>query len=240
LGSACDLFRELRLADRRSHRPRFIRVSEVKLLGSARTRDWSYLDKQSGSVASLLIDMPLAPRFRQGPRVIEYRQLLRDLHDAEHGASDAIRRRATATLDNHVKGKLVFVGLQLEDGDHYGLRGWEGGKIWGSELHAHAIETLFSGRAVRVLSDWAHLALLAGFAATAALARLRFRRDFVKRRLSLAALLGASAALVFVLAVYLDLLMDGAYLMVAVVLSYWISRKYIPQWSAHVPTQAPD
>jgi hypothetical protein len=208
-----------------------VRASEVKLLGSARVERCAYVRKDRDVVATLIVDMPLRARFRTGANVVEYHSLLRMFEAAERDAPDGPASTAARDL---VQGKLVFVGNQLSATDEYPLRGWDGGHVWGSELHAHALETLFSNRAVSVLSDWIQVPLLLVCAAAAVALRFWFRRDARRRRAGLFTVLAAIVGLVFCLAVYFDILMDGAYPMVSAVLSYLVSRRYISQWSAHV------
>jgi CHASE2 domain-containing sensor protein len=136
-----------------------------------------------------------------------------------------------------VENRLVLVASHFDAEEM--LPKWPRGSVWGSDLHAYAIETLLSKRALGVLSPAAHLGSMAVLAAFAALLRMYFRRSPKRRRLAVGALLLANLSCVFVAAVYLDLLIDGAYQFLAIVLAYAWSRHTRPSWAAPLAAEGP-
>jgi hypothetical protein len=84
---------------------------------------------------------------------------------------------------------------------------------------------------LRLVSNAGHLALIAALGAVAAFVRLFYRRNRRRRRAGLAILLALNAAFVVVAAVWFDLLIDGVYQTLAIVLMYQLCGRYVSPWS---------
>jgi CHASE2 domain-containing sensor protein len=209
--------------------PLSVTISELDRVKAAEVGACAFFSARSETVATMVIDFPVASRYEPGPHVIEYVELLKRIERSGGEGDEA--RQAASDLDSKFKGRLVLVAPRIPNSDRHPVFGWHGGYAWGSELHAYAIETLLSGRALRIISNAAHLALIGVLGALGALVRLVYRRDRQRRRLGLLALLTLNAIGVVVAAVYFDLLVDAVYQTLAIVLMYLMCGRYVSPWS---------
>jgi len=220
----------LELPKEASLTPLNVTISELDRVKAWQVASCAFLTGGLETVASMVIDFPRASRYQSGPHVIEYAELLARIKRADSAETDS--QQAASELDSMFRGRLVLVAPRLPNTDRYQVYGWHGGYAWGSELHAYAIETMLAGRALRIISNAGHLALMGALGAVGAFVRLYYRRDRRLRRLGLLVLLTANALGVMVAAVYFDLLVDGVYQTLAIVLMYLMCGRYVSPWSS--------
>lgn len=217
--------------------PVSVTIAELHRVKTSEVAACAFFSGRSESAATLVIDLPAASRYERGPHVVEYADLLAGIARANGEGDDA--RQAATKLDSQLRGRLVLVAPRLPNSDRYPVYGWHGGYAWGSELHAYAIETLLSGRGLRVISNTAHLLLIGAVGAVGAFVRLYYRRDRRWRRGALLVLLSANVLGVIVAAVYLNLLVDGVYQTLAIVLMYLMCGRYVSPWSSLIAAKGP-
>jgi CHASE2 domain-containing sensor protein len=210
--------------------PVSVTISQLDQVRASEVAACAFLSGRSESAATMVIDVPAASRYERGPHVVEYAELLAGIERAKGDGNDA--RQAAAYLDAKLRGRLVLVAPRLPNSDRYPVYGWHGGYAWGSELHAYAIETLLSGKGLRIVSNTAHLVLIGALGALGAFVRLYYRRARQWRRAGLLVLLLANALGVIVAAVYFNLLVDGVYQTLAIVLMYLMCGRYVSPWSS--------
>jgi CHASE2 domain-containing sensor protein len=207
--------------------PEIVRISELGKLAGAGVENCPFLDESADVVATLIADLPRKPRYRDGRAGVEYADLLDLLRSETQGDTGAKQQQAAEAAHELVGGRLVLVAPRFRGKDQYRVFGWHGGYVWGSELHAYAVETLFSRRTLRVVSQSAHFGLVALVMVLAGAARLLLHGDVRKRRAALALLLASSAAIVLLAAVRWDYLLDGIYPALAIVLSHLACGYYV-------------
>jgi hypothetical protein len=210
--------------------PVSVTISELDRVRASEVAACAFFSGRSESAGTMIIDLPATSRYERGPHVVEYADLLAGIERANGEGNEA--RQAAAQLDAQLRGRLVLVAPRLPNSDRYPVYGWHGGYAWGSELHAYAIETLLSGRGLRVISNGAHLVLIGALGMVGAFVRFYYRRARRWRRAALLALLSANTLGVVVAAVYLNLLVDGVYQTLAIVLMYLMCGRYVSPWSS--------
>ena len=209
--------------------PLDVTISELDQVKATQVGACAFFSGSSDTVTTMVIDFPVGSRYEPGPHVIEYADLLDQI---EHGSGEGKDgAQGASDLDSKFKGRLVLIAPRLPNSDRYPVYGWHGGYAWGSELHAYAIETLLSGKALRIVSNAGHLMLISLLGALGAWVRLYYRRDLHRRRVGLLVLLTANAIGVMAAAVYLNLLVDGVYQTLAIVLMYLMCGRYVSPWS---------
>jgi len=222
---------QLQMPQDKTLTPLAVTISELDRVKASQAEACAFLDRTK-TVGAMVIDFPVTSRYESGPRVIEYADLL-ELVERERGVGEG-GPQAAKELDAKFNGRIALIAPRLPNTDLYPVYGWHGGYAWGSELHAYAIETLFSGRALRIISNTGHLVLISVLGALGAFVRLYYRRDRRRRRLGLFLLLTANVVGVVIAAVQFDLLVDGVYQTLAIVMMYVMCGRHVSPWSSWI------
>lgn len=210
--------------------PLSVTLSELDPIRPSQVGACAFFSGRSEIAGTMVIDVPPASRYDGGLHVVEYATLFADIAVPQGNDEDA--RKAATRLDLQLKGRLVLIAPRLPNSDCYPVFGWNGGYAWGSELHAYAIETLLSGRGLRIIPNSAHLMLMGVLGALGAFVRLYYRRSRRWRRAGLLILLGTNVIGVVSAAVYFNLLVDGVYQTLAIILMYLMCGRYVSPWSS--------
>lgn len=153
---------------------------------------------------------------------------LKDLRNANmrYRYEDVIAERGAQRL----KDRIVLVGVQKKGIDQVLVRGDE--ERFGVELHADAINNLIGKIHVRPLGEWAQFVMMAAMAAVGAW--LRYRSPELPGRVRFALL--AAAAVLYAAATLLvyrefHILLNSAYNLGALLLSYWVVGRLVKRWA---------